>query len=193
MHCMGFGNKWKDWILACLKSASISILVNGAPTNEFSLGRGVRQGDPLSSLLFILAAEGLNIPVKAALEKDLFKGVEVEDDKVIVSHLQYADDTIFFGEWNRENAINLRMLLKCFELASGLKVNMQKSCIYGIGVNQGDVVSLASYLGCQAGKLPFIYLGLPIGSKMNKLNDWFPVIDKFNKRLSNWKMRSLSF
>ncbi|XP_071713350.1 uncharacterized protein [Rutidosis leptorrhynchoides] len=48
-------------------------------------------------------------------------------------------------------------------------------------------------MGCQAGKFPFIYLGLPIGAKMKKLNDWAPVIDKFKKRLSDWKRRTVSY
>ncbi|XP_071726527.1 uncharacterized mitochondrial protein AtMg01250-like [Rutidosis leptorrhynchoides] len=179
--------------MTCLKSASILILINGAPTNEFTLGRGVRQGDPLSPFLFILAAEGLNILTKAALDNDLFKGIEVGKDKVLISHLQYADDTIFFGEWSRANAMNLMKLLKCFELASGLKVNLHKSCVYGVGCNGEELNLLAHHMGCQVGNFPFTYLGLPIGSKMSKLNDWNAVIDKFNNRLSGWKMRSMSF
>ncbi|XP_071714730.1 uncharacterized protein [Rutidosis leptorrhynchoides] len=193
MKSMGFGCKWRKWILNCLKSASISILVNGSPTREFTLGRGVRQGDPLSPFLFILAAEGLNILTKAALDKGLFKGIEVGREKVLVSHLQYANDTIFFGEWSRSNACNLMNLLKCFELTSGLKVNFQKSSIYGIGIESNELDSLAHLMGCQIGNFPFIYLGLPIGAKMKKMNDWKTVIDKFNSRLSCWKMRSMSF
>ncbi|XP_071704421.1 uncharacterized protein [Rutidosis leptorrhynchoides] len=92
-----------------------------SPTKEFSLERGVRQGDPPSLFLFILAAEELNILVKSALDKGLFKGIEVRDDKIHVSHLQYADDTIFMAEYSRSNARSLQNLLKCFELASGLK------------------------------------------------------------------------
>ncbi|XP_071739290.1 uncharacterized protein [Rutidosis leptorrhynchoides] len=100
------------------------------------------------------SVEGLNILTKIAVEKGLFKGIDVGNDKVIVSHLQYADDTIFFGEWSRVN------------------------------VNS---------LGCKVGKFPCTYIGLPIGSKMNRAKDWCSVIEKFNSRLSGWEMRSLSF
>ncbi|XP_071694715.1 uncharacterized protein [Rutidosis leptorrhynchoides] len=193
MACMGFGKKWRKWILACLQSATISILINGSPTREFSIGRGVRQGDPLSPFLFILAAEGLNLITKVAVNKGLYKGVEIGQDKIVVSHLQYADDTMFFGDWSIMNARNLFNILKCFELASGLKVNFQKSRIYGVGVDSKEVEDLACRMGCQADKFPFIYIGLPIGAKMRKISNWAPVIDKFNNRLSDWKMRTLSF
>ncbi|XP_071713260.1 uncharacterized protein [Rutidosis leptorrhynchoides] len=193
MKCMGLGIKWRRWIHSCIKSASISIFVNGSLTNEFSLGRGIRQGDPLSPFLFILAAEGLNILTKAATERGLFKGVEIGNDKIKVSHLQYADDTIFLGEWSRANAYSLQNLLKCFELTSGLKVNFNKSCLYGVGVSDDEVKIVASRLGCQVGTFPFTYLGLPIDARMNKLKNWNPVVDKIKARLSNWKMKTLSF
>ncbi|XP_071727561.1 uncharacterized protein [Rutidosis leptorrhynchoides] len=124
MKCMRFSSKWRRWILTCLSSASISIIVNRSPTNEFSLGRGIRQGDPLTPFLFIIAAEGLNILKKAAINCGLFKGVEIGSDKIIVSHLQYADDTIFIGECSRSNIDSLQILLKCFELAFRLKLGI---------------------------------------------------------------------
>ncbi|XP_071712395.1 uncharacterized protein [Rutidosis leptorrhynchoides] len=188
---MGFGSKWRDWILACLKSTSISILVNGSPTKEFNISWGVRQGDPLSPFLFILAAEGLNILAKAATEKGLFKGVEIGVDKIIVSHLQYAYDTIFIGDWNRDNVYSIHNLLKCFELASGLKVDFHKSSLFGIGASLEEVGHVATILGCQIGKLPFVYLGLPIDSKMNSIKSWDPVIEKIKARLLDWKMRMI--
>ena len=117
--------------LLCLRSSNMSILVNGSPTEEFCLDRGVRQGDPLSPFLFILAAEGLNAIVNKAVENDIFRGVRIGSNRVVVSHLQYADDTIFFGEWTKENARSLMCILKCFEEVSGLKVNCKKSKLYG--------------------------------------------------------------
>ncbi|XP_071708603.1 uncharacterized protein [Rutidosis leptorrhynchoides] len=105
MERMGFGHKWRKWILACLWSASVSVLVNGSPTNEFSLQRGVRQGDPLSYFLFIVASEGLNIITKVAIANGLYKGVKIGSDNVLISHLQCADDTIFLGEWIWKNGL----------------------------------------------------------------------------------------
>ncbi|PWA49816.1 LINE-1 reverse transcriptase isogeny [Artemisia annua] len=49
---MGFGDRWCNWIEACL--ARISFLVNGSPTDEFSMERGIRQGDPLSPFLYLI-------------------------------------------------------------------------------------------------------------------------------------------
>nr|GEW96656.1 reverse transcriptase domain, reverse transcriptase zinc-binding domain protein [Tanacetum cinerariifolium] len=104
---MGFGNKWITWVDTCLRSASMSILVNGSPSEEFGLERGVRQGDPLLPFLFILAAEGLNAIVSEAVEKGIFRGVVVGDNNVMVPHLQYTDDMIFFGDWDKDNAKSL--------------------------------------------------------------------------------------
>lgn len=71
---MGFGEKWRGWIQGCLRSSRASILVNSSPTNEFGFSRGIRQGDPLSPFLFIIAMEGLNIAMKEACGKGIFRG-----------------------------------------------------------------------------------------------------------------------
>ncbi|XP_071725952.1 uncharacterized mitochondrial protein AtMg01250-like [Rutidosis leptorrhynchoides] len=179
--CMGFGVKWINFIRACLSSSTISILINGSPTKEFSPGRGIRQGDPISPFLFIIAAEGLNILTKCAIANDQFRGICVGHDKIVVSHLQYADDTIFFGEWSKRNTKNISKLLKWFENISGLKVNLKKSNLYGIGVSKKDVEEMDNYIDCSAGSTPFTYLGLPIGTPSTKASTWQPIIGKSDK------------
>lgn len=77
MKKMGFGNKWSRWIRSCLESTKISILVNGSPTDEFKVSRGIRQGDPLSPFLFLMVAEGLNVAIKEAVGNGIFEGVRI--------------------------------------------------------------------------------------------------------------------
>ena len=87
MDQMGYDPKWRMWIKACLESARASILVNGLPTTEFNFGKGIRQGDPLSPLLFIMVMEGLNVAMKSTCEKGIFKGVRIPHEVMTISHL----------------------------------------------------------------------------------------------------------
>ncbi|GKV31169.1 hypothetical protein SLEP1_g39893 [Rubroshorea leprosula] len=114
---MGFNATWRKWIQECLKSSSVSILINGSPTKQFPVSKGIRQGDPLSPFLFLIVAEGLNGLVSAAVEKGRYKGVPIGSGSIMVSHLQFADDTIFFGEAIEDNIRSGKMahILYCKE------------------------------------------------------------------------------
>jgi len=77
MGRLGFNERWIKWIRACLESATLSILVNGSPTDEFKPKRGLRQGDPLTPFLFLIVAEGMTGLVREASRKKLLEGIEV--------------------------------------------------------------------------------------------------------------------
>ncbi|KAJ9564655.1 hypothetical protein OSB04_000621 [Centaurea solstitialis] len=189
---MGFGEKWRSWVKGCVGTAKVSVLVNGSPTSEFRMEKGVRQGDPLAPFLFILAAEGLNVAIQEAIRKNLFRGVRLGNSVEDVSILQFADDTIFVGEWDDENAVSLIRILKCFELSSGLKINLNKCRVLGVSTSREEIARMARKLRCKEDSFPFHYLGIPVGGNMNLIKNWQPLIDKFKKRLSIWKAKSLS-
>ncbi|GJZ57684.1 putative RNA-directed DNA polymerase, eukaryota, reverse transcriptase zinc-binding domain protein [Tanacetum coccineum] len=192
MRRIGFGSKWRNWIAYCLSSASISILINGSPAKEFKLEKGLRQGDPLSPFLFLIVAEALQVSILEACNKGFYKGIFLADSDTNISLLQYADDALFFGDWSNLNAKHLIHILKCFELSSGLKVNISKSRLVGVGVSFSNVESLAVALGCSHEFLPFTYLSLPVGKRMRYCDGWNAVINRFKDRLSSWKAKSLS-
>jgi len=131
----GFNPKWISWMEGCLKSASISVLVNGSPTAKFIPQRGLRQGDPLAPFLFNIVAEALNGLMRTALAANLYKGFTIASSEVSISLLQYADDTIFFGEASMENVKVLKAILRTFEVVSGLKINFAKSSFGAFGMD----------------------------------------------------------
>ncbi|KAJ0628056.1 putative RNA-directed DNA polymerase [Helianthus annuus] len=190
---MGFPAKWRNWVMGILFAGRGSILVNGSPTGEFQYRRGLRQGDPLSPFLFIVAMEGLHILMERAKNASMFSGVKLPGNGPYVTHMLFADDSIFIGEWKEENIMNLKRILRIFHLASGLKVNPRKSQLFGVCCSETEVENMAGIFKCKPSKFPFTYLGLKVGANMNRIVNWKDVIDTFNKRLSNWKAKNLSF
>ncbi|CAL5416024.1 unnamed protein product [Camellia sinensis] len=87
----------------------------------------------------------------------------------------------------------LKEILRSFEIMSGLKINFHKSSACGFGVPEDLVDGFASGLNCSNQKLPFTYLGLPLGVNPRKKSTWEPVIAKFRMRLASWKRKFLSF
>jgi hypothetical protein len=194
MGKMSFPVMWRKWMKECVCTATASILVNGSPTEEFPLERGLRQGDPLSPFLFLLAAEGLNVLMEAVVVSNLFTGYSIGvQDHVVVSHLQFADDTLLVGAKSWANVRALRAVLVLFETMSGLKVNFNKSMLVGVNIPDSWLGEAASVLCCRVGKIPFLYLRLSIGGDPRRLVFWDPVVARLKSRLSGWKSRFLSF
>nr|GEY19367.1 RNA-directed DNA polymerase, eukaryota [Tanacetum cinerariifolium] len=187
----GFGNKWCDWIQTCLKSSRGSILINGSPTEEFQFCKGLKQGDPLSPFLFILIMEGLYLSFLRVVDAGLFMGIKLSH-LVNLSHMFYAYDAVFVGQWSDSNINTLIHMLDCLYRASCLRMNMTKSKIMGVHVEGGMVKHAASKLGCLTLNTPFYYLGSKVGGSMSRVQAWKEVIDKVKSRISKWKMKALS-
>ncbi|MCH95507.1 LINE-1 reverse transcriptase like, partial [Trifolium medium] len=191
---MSFSALWRKWIKECVSTATTSVLVNGSPTDEFPLERGLRQGDPLSPFLFLLAAEGLNVMMRAMVQSNVFTGYSVGAvDPTVVSHLQFADDNLILGVKSWANVRALRAVLVLFETVSRLKVNFNKSMLVGVNIAESWLAKAASVLGCVVGKVPFVYLGLAIGGDPRRLSFWVPVLTRIKSKLSGRKSRFLSY
>ena len=155
MRRVGICEKWVGWMKACVFGGSMSILVNGSPTEEISIHRGLKQGDLLAPFLFLLVAEGFSGLMRKAVELNLFEGFSMGGNSLEVSHLQYADDTLCIGKPMVDNLWMMKAILRGFEMVSGLKINFLKSSLIGVNVPRDFMALACDFLNCSEGSLPF--------------------------------------
>lgn len=100
MQRRGFGPRWIGWIMAWLQSAKANILLNGQIGRDIICKRGLRQGDPLSPLIFNLVADGLNMMLSKARDNGLIQALGDTGNGTAIVNLQFADDTLLFCKAN---------------------------------------------------------------------------------------------
>nr|XP_029144810.1 uncharacterized protein LOC114924424 [Arachis hypogaea] len=186
---MGFGIRWRSWVMECVTIASMSVLINSSPSKPFKIERGLRQGDPLSPFLFVLVVDVLHRMIAEAVRNGRISPLLVGRDSVELSHLQFADDIILFSPPEEKTIKNYKRLLRCFELMSGLSINFDKSSLITVNCDEQWVQCMCHFLGCKGGSLPVKYLGIPLGPNPRLVKTWKPIIDKVEEKLSLWKAK----
>ena len=116
---LGFHRLWVQMIMRMISSVSFSVLFNDQKLESFKPTRGIRQGDPISPYLFLLAAEGLSCLLKSRIQSSSLMGIRVAPSSPIVSHLLFADDSLLLVKENRENSEEVRNVLNLYCSASG--------------------------------------------------------------------------
>ena len=155
LRMKGFSAQWCKWIDCIVRGGSVGIKINDDMGSFFQTKKGLRQGDPLSPLLFNIVADMLAILVSRARENGQIEGVVPHLIDGGLSILQYADDTIIFLENDMEQAKKLKLLLCAFEELSGLKINFHKSEVFCLGDAKGEVAAYVQLFGCKEGTFPF--------------------------------------
>ncbi|KAJ3676138.1 hypothetical protein LUZ60_003550 [Juncus effusus] len=186
MEAKGFPRLWIQWIKNLMTSSSSIIKINGSVTPTFFHRRGVRQGDPLSPLIFDLAVDILQ-DIFSKLEPHLIKVFQFETQV-----LQYADDTIIFMEAHLKNLRLLALALEMFNEITGLPINWTKSAFVPIAIPEEHLVVIKNILKCEVESLPIRYLGIPLTIKKPKKLAFMPLIKAVQERISSWKGRFLS-
>ncbi|WVZ81320.1 LOW QUALITY PROTEIN: hypothetical protein U9M48_028710, partial [Paspalum notatum var. saurae] len=146
LRMKGFNSTWCTWVQTCVQEGNVGIKVHDQLGSYFQMRKGLRQGDPLSPVLFNIVVDMLAIIVSRTKAFGLIKGVvpHLVDD--VLSILQYADDTLL-----------------------GLKINFHKSEIFCFGEAKEWESQYSNLFGCRVGSYPFRYLGIPM--HFRKLND----------------------
>jgi hypothetical protein len=171
-------------------TSSTQVLLNGSPGNRIAHRRGLRRGDPLSPMLFVMVMDVLNSLFRAAKSRGLLQSLE---EARVQNRLSiYADDVVLFVKPMLEDLNCVRLILDCFGEATGLVTNLRKSFAIPIRCDGQVVQADCNILQCSSGSFPCSYLGLPISDKKLRKRDLMVWVDKIADRLPNWKARLLS-
>jgi len=188
----GFSHIWCQWVEKFTQGGIVNIKVNDQLGSYFQTRKGLRQGNPMSPILFNIVVDMLAILIARAKEAGLVEGVIPNLIQDGLSILQYADDIVIFMSHDVEKVVNMKLLLSTFEQLSGLKINFHKSKIFCFGKAKEHELFYSQLFGCVIGKYPFRYLGLPMNTRKLNNKDWKAIEERIEKRLSGWKGKLLS-
>jgi len=132
LEVFGFDLRWIYWIMPFISSPNYFILLNGVPSTPFNATWGLRQGDPLSPFLFIIAAEGLGWHIKIKIQGGQLKGLNLWGAGLKLSHQQFADDfMLFYQATLKESKVQFYPFLKIsWKPLELLSIMTNKMCLY---------------------------------------------------------------
>ncbi|KAL9685059.1 hypothetical protein QQ045_022505 [Rhodiola kirilowii] len=180
---MGFPEKWINMVMQCVTTVKYKVRLNDYLVDIPSTGRGLRQGDPISPYLFLLCSEWLSMRIEADIQMRRMKGTRICRGAPVLSHLFFADDSIFFLKATKQNARVLKANLEDYETISGQKINFDKSeIVFSGNVQEEDKMEIIQILGVKETPMHTKYLGLPIVFSNNRAGSFKFIIDSTWKR-----------
>lgn len=185
-----------NWIMGCVSSANFSVLINGHPSDFFKGDRGLRQGCPLSPLLFLLVIEGLSLILSLAKANNQFTGIKITP-RLLISHLLFRDDVLIFGKGSLQDWGYLAIILKLFCNASGMKINAHKSSFFISSDLEPDLafrhqVEQLFPFNCLCLQDGFQYLDFYLKPNCYKSMDWIWLVRRIERKINTWTFRYLS-
>lgn len=178
-------------IAQCITTTRFSVAINRELGGYFKGSRGLRQGDPLSPYLFVLAMEILS----QLLNKDFLGGrvgLHPAASDPLVIHLAFADDIIVFFDGEYGSLSHISATLDSFSTWSGFTTNRSKIELCTAGMTPIEAENLSSS-GFSLGSLPVRYLGLSLMNRKLRISDYRPPLDQLKWRFSSWSSRALSY
>ncbi|KAJ3689098.1 hypothetical protein LUZ61_018262 [Rhynchospora tenuis] len=186
----GFPSLFNSWLRLLLTTSTSAVSVNDCLGPPFSHKRGLRQGDPLSPFLFILAVDVLNRMLQKASST-----VPHSICPKLVSPfyiLQYADDTLLFSTAKGSAVQTLKEVLTVFSEVSGILLNFNKCSLLPFNLSDSSINSITTVLQVSSTEFPLKYLGLPLTLHKPDRFAYQQIIDKLQRKLAGWKSSLLT-
>jgi hypothetical protein len=183
---LGFGRVWRDWLSTLLSTSGTRVLMNGAP-GDCIHAQGLRQGDPLSPMLFVLVTEVLDSLFHKADSWSLFQNLGVHEVPFRTS--VYSDDMAILISPCLQDIQLTQGILDTFQKASGLACNLSKSQMVPIRCSEDQIAISMQEFPCQLANFPIKYLGLPLSVFRLPRSSFQPLVDQVADKLPAWRGR----
>lgn len=191
MSIMGFPKVYVAWIYECLSTANFSLIFNGTSSGYFPSKQGIRQGDPLSSYLFIMVMEVFTCMLTPLYQNKLVQYHPKCKDLQITS-LLFADDIMIFTRPDSNSIACILETISQFYSMTGLQLNPDKSSILFSGISPVQAHDLTTFSGMQPMSHDMNYLGLPLCSSRVRKVDCLPLYNKITAAMGCWANRFLT-
>jgi hypothetical protein len=189
---IGVPDQFTRWIMLGVTTVSYKFNIHGRQTEFMKAKRGLRQGDPISPLLFVIVMEYLHRKLQTLSQIPDFN-FHSKCEKLEIIHLSFADDLLIFTRGDAKSVDLVMAKLQDFSLSTGLVVNPSKCKVYYGGVEEHVKVCIRQSTSFADGSLPFRYLGVPLTSKKLSIHHYMPLVDRIVDRIRNWSAKLLSY
>ncbi|GJV60546.1 putative reverse transcriptase domain, reverse transcriptase zinc-binding domain protein [Tanacetum coccineum] len=193
LNGFGFHPRMIGWIMECVTSTSFSLSINGSLHGYFKGKRGLRQGDPMSPYLFTLVMEVLTLMLSKRVRDSNNFTYHRYCSNLNIINLFFADDLFLFAHGDMDSARVIMDSLDEFKHASGLTPSLPKSTAYFCNVFNYVKLGILNILPFEEGKLPVMYLGVPLVPSRLVYRDCSELMERIKRRVCDWKYKVLSF